>query len=176
MTFKKTFLPAIILAVICIVAAAALALTNELTAERIARVERDKYFASAASVLPDGAVLEELNIDGAEGFVGKNADGTPIGYAVKTAAKGYGGDVLCIVGFDTAGKIIGISVSAPDETPGLGNNVAKPAFTDQLIGFDKAPVLGEDFDAVTGATYSSRAVEAAVKEAFSLFEIITKGE
>lgn len=176
MTFKKTFLPALILAVICIVAAAALALTNELTAERIARVERDKYFASAASVLPDGAVLEELNIDGVEGFVGKNADGTPIGYAVKTTARGYGGDVFCVVGFDTEGKIIGISVDAPDETPGLGNNVAKPAFTDQLIGLDKAPALGEDFDAVTSATYSSRAVEEAVGEAFSLFEIIMKGE
>ena len=176
MTFKKTFLPALILAAICVLMAVALAVTNELTEERIAKVEREKYFASASAVLPEGAVLEELTLDGVEGFVGKNSEGAPVGYAVKTSARGYGGDVLCVVGFDPSGKIIGISVDAPDETPGLGNNVAKTAFTDQLIGFDKAPVLGEDFDAVTSATYSSKAVEAAVKKAFSLFEIITKGE
>ena len=176
MTFKKTFLPAVILAAICIIAAAALAVTNAVTEEKIAKVERDKYFASAASVLPEGAELEALGVDGVEGFVGKNAEGDVLGYAIKTAAKGYGGDVLCVVGFDPSGKIIGISVNAPDETPGLGNNVSKPAFTDQLIGFEKAPVLGVDFDAVTSATYSSRAVEAAVAEAFSAFNIITKGE
>ena len=45
-----------------------------------------------------------------------------------------------------------------------------------LLGFDAPPVLGEDFDAVTGATYSSRAVEAAIEAAFSAFEKITKGD
>ena len=176
MTFKKTFLPALILAVICLVCALALGVTNRLTEKRIASVERDRYFASAASVLPEGAVLQELNVPGVEGFVGRRADGSVLGYAVKASAKGYGGDVLCVVGFDAEGKILAVSVSAPEETPGLGNNVTKPAFTDQFIGMGTPPVLGEDFDAVTSATYSSRAVERAVAEAFSAFEIITKGE
>lgn len=176
MSFKKTFLPALILAAICLFSAAALAFTDRLTESRIAEVEREKYFSAAAAVLPEGALLEELCLDGVEGFVAKAADGTLLGYAVKTAARGYGGDVLCVVGFDPAGRIIGISVDAPDETPGLGSNVTKPAFTDQLIGATEPPVLGEDFDAVTSATYSSRAVETAVSEAYTAFEKITKGE
>lgn len=176
MSFRKTALPALILAAICLVSAAALGLTNALTAERIAAVERERYFAAAASVLPEGAILSELSLAGVEGFVGKSEEGEVVGYAVKTSAKGYGGNVSCVVGFSPDGKLIGISVSAPDETPGLGNNVTKPAFTDALLGFDAPPVLGEDFDAVTGATYSSRAVEAAIEAAFSAFEKITKGD
>lgn len=176
MTFKKTFLPAVILAVICLASAAALAFTNRLTENKIAKVSHERYLASVAAVLPEGAVLEELSVDGITGFVGKNEDGDLLGYAVKTAAKGYGGTVTCVVGFDTAGKIIGVSVDAPDETPGLGNNITKSSFTDRLIGFDTAPVLGKDFDAVTSATYSSKAVEEAVKQAFSDLQKILKGE
>ena len=52
MTFRKTFLPALILAVICLVCALALGVTNRLTEKRIASVERDRYFASAASHPP----------------------------------------------------------------------------------------------------------------------------
>ncbi len=176
MTFKKTFLPALILAAICLLSAAALGITNHLTKDKIARVEREKYFASAAEVLPAGALLHEISHGGIEGFVGRDKNGAVLGYAVKASARGYGGDVSCLVGFDLDGKIIGISVSAPDETPGLGNNVTKPSFTDQLIGLCEPPVLGEDFDAVTSATYSSRAVEAAVREAFATIEKIMKGE
>ena len=175
MSFKKTFLPALILAAICLVCAAALGLTNRLTEDKIAAVERERYLASAASVLPEGAVLSELSVEGVSGFVGKDALGNTVGYALKTEAKGYGGTVSCVVGFDPSGKLVGISVSAPDETPGLGNNVVKPAFTDQFIGATSAPALGTEIDGVTGASFSSRAVEAAVAEAFALLEKIMKG-
>ena len=176
MSFKKTFLPALILSAICLVSAAALALTNHMTAERIANVERERYLASAKAVLPEGAHLSELLGEDISGFVGRDDAGAPIGYAFKTSAKGYGGNVTCVVGFDTTGKIIGISVHAPEETPGLGSNVTGSAFTDAFLGAEKPPVLGEDVDAVTGASYSSRAVEAAVRQAFAAFEKMTKGE
>ena len=176
MTFKKTFLPALILAVICLASAAALAVTNRLTEERIAEIAHKRYLEAAAEVLPEWALLEELAIDGVEGFVARHTNGTVVGYAVKTSAKGYGGAVSCVVGFDPSGKIIGVSVEAPDETPGLGSNVTKSEFTSQFLGATEPLVLGKDLDAVTSATYSSRAVEAAVAEAFSAFEKITKGE
>lgn len=172
MSFKKTFLPALILSLIAITCALALGVTHLVTKDRIATVERERYLAAAASVLPEGAILSELSVEGVTGFVGEDAEGNLLGYAVKAVAKGYGGDVSCVVGFDPSGKVIGISVSAPDETPGLGTNVTKPSFTDQLIGKTEAPTLGDGFDGVTGATYSSLAVEAAVKKAFLDFEKI----
>ena len=172
MTFKKTFLPALILSLIAIICALALGVTHLVTKDRIATVERERYLAAAASVLPEGAILSELSVEGVTGFVGEDAEGNLLGYAVKAVAKGYGGDVSCVVGFDPSGKVIGISVSAPDETPGLGTNVTKPSFTDQLIGKTDPPALGDGLDGVTGATYSSLAVEAAVKKAFLDFEQI----
>ena len=162
MSFKKTFLPALILAVICLVSALALALTNELTRDRIAKVENERYLASVKKVLPEGALPEPLALEGIEGFVGKDADGNVVGYAVKTAAKGYGGDVTCVVGFDTDGKIIELSVSAPDETPGVGSKVT---------AFSKP----EDVQVISGATYSSGAVVEAVAKAQAQFQLIPKG-
>lgn len=175
MSFKKTFLPALILAAICLLSALALAFTNDLTEERIAKVEEERYLASVARVLPEGAVLTPLEAEGVEGFAARDASGALLGYAIKASAKGYGGDVTCVVGFSPDGRIIGLSVFAPDETPGLGSNVQKPEFTDQFKDKTAAPVLGTDVDGVTSATYSSRAVTAAVAEAMAKLEMLTKG-
>ena len=175
MSFRKTCLPAIVLALICLAAAFALGLTSYLTADRIAEVEREEYYASAKSVLPVGVVLTEIALPDVTGFVAADAEGTVIGYAIKASARGYGGDVTCVVGFDTSGRVIGLSVDAPDETPGLGNNVEKTDFTSQFVGMDADPVLGEDVDAVTGASYSSRAVTNAVALARRQLELLLKG-
>ena len=175
MSFKKTFLPAVILALICLVCALALAVTNRATEQKIAESARAQYLASAASVMPEGTALTEIDVEGVEGFFGKDENGHIVGYVIKTASRGYGGDVSCVVGFDAEGRIIGLSVAAPDETPGLGSRVADSAFSDGFLGKSQAPVLGSDVDAVTGATYSSRAVTEAVAEAFAQLEILMKG-
>ena len=57
MSFKKTFLPALILSLIAITCALALGVTHLVTKDRIAAVERERYLAAAASVLPEGAIL-----------------------------------------------------------------------------------------------------------------------
>lgn len=175
MSFKKTFLPALVLAVICLVSALALALTNRATEEKIARAERERYMLSAASVMPEGTLLTKIEAEGIDGFLGTNDKGETVGYVIRTAARGYGGDVFCVVGFDTEGKVIGLSVTAPDETPGLGSRVADAEFTDAFLGKTTPPVLGTDVDGVTGATYSSRAVADAVGEAMEQLEAIKKG-
>ena len=175
MSFRKTLLPAIVLSLICLIAALALGVTNHLTADRIAEAERENYYASAKAVLPAGVSLTEIDLPDVTGFVAKGADDTVVGYAIKTSARGYGGDVTCVVGFDTKGRVIGLSVSAPDETPGLGNNVEKTGFTSQFVGTDASPVLGENVDAVTGASYSSRAVTDAVNAARLQLERLLKG-
>ena len=176
MTFKKTFLPAIILTLICLVMGAAVALANELTKDRIARVEQERYLAAAREALP-ADTLTPITVEGVEGFIGKNEAGEIVGYVIKRAARGYGGDVSCVVGIDPDGVIVGLSVSAPDETPGLGINVQKKDFTDTFLGLGvtDVPTLGDNVDGVTSATYSSRAVELAVKAALADFELLTKG-
>lgn len=176
MNWKKTLSPAFVLALICFASALALAVTHAVTKERIAKVEYDRYVASAESVMPSGTLLTPIEKSGIDGFVGTDAGGNLVGYVIRTSAKGYGGDVVCVVGFDTDGRIVGLSVRGADETPGLGSNVQNASFTDQFLGTAKPPVLSEDVDGVTGATYSSRAVTQAVGEAFEKLAALGKGE
>ena len=105
-----------------------------------------------------------------------------MGYVFKTKSKGYGGEVTVMTGIDTSGKIILVKVlDATSETPGLGQNVAKTEFSDSftgLIGTVGVTDNGEadnTIDAVTGATYSSKAVTTSVNTAISIFNSIKEG-
>ena len=95
---------------------------------------------------------------------------TLIGYCVESASAGFGGDVALMVGYGADRALLGVSVIAHSETPGLGAKVAESAFLDQFKGQSGALVLGEGVDAVSGATISSRAVTNAVNLATEALE------
>ena len=123
--------------------------------------------ASTFAVIPD----ERIN-----GFVGKDEEGNIVGYVFINSAKGYGGDVTAIVGINTSGTVVGITVDAPSETPGLGANVEKEGFLSQFLNKNEgAFILKENVTAQTGATYSSKAVVEAVNMALAGFKQITEG-
>ena len=171
---KAIVKPTVILFIICVLVAGILAGTHVLTRTPIAEAEEKARQESVREVLPDASVMELLAVEGVDAFIGKDATGSVVGYAFLTSAKGYGGDVSVTVGFDTRGNVIGIVVSAPDETPGLGSNVQKESFGGQFIGMSAdAGVL--DVDYVTSATYSSKAVVAAVGLAMEQYQSVVKG-
>ena len=159
---RKTITPALTLCAICAVVVSLLVATNLLTEERIANEERKAMRASAESVL-SAYRLEEIDGNGENGYIGYTEDGSLVGYVLLGSAKGYGGNVTAVVGISEDGKITGVAIKAPDETPGLGANVSKDKFTSQFVGKDKVG----DVDAVSGATYSSVAAEEAVKNALA---------
>ena len=75
--------------------------------------------------------------------------------------KGFGGDVTGKVTLD-AGKVVTLAVEADDETAGLGQKCADEEFTSQFIGKVLPVKLGEDVDAVSGATITSTVVVDAL--------------
>ena len=75
--------------------------------------------------------------------------------------KGFGGDVTVKVTLD-AGKVVTLAVEADDETAGLGQKCADEEFTSQFIGKVLPVKLGEDVDAVSGATITSTVVVEAL--------------
>ena len=164
---KKTMIPALILTAICFVIVSLLVVTNLLTEDRIVEAEKKAMRQSAESVLSADR-LEEIDGDGENGYIGYNQDGTVMGYVLLGVAKGYGGDVTAVVGVTPEGKITGVVIKAPDETPGLGANVSKDSFTAQFEGKNKI----EDYDAVSGATYSSVAAKDAVNSAVAKLESV----
>ena len=175
---KKTILPAVILGIICLITAALLAGTNYLTADRIAEAEAKRLEDAARSVLTAANTLEPLARDDMKGYIGYDENGDIVGYTFQNAYKGYGGDVTAVVGISTDGKITGVAVTAPDETPGLGSNVKNDSFLSVFLGKDAATkfVIKENVDAVTSATYSSKAVVAGVNAALENYRTLTKGE
>ena len=75
--------------------------------------------------------------------------------------KGFGGDVTVKVTLD-AGKVVTLAVEADGETAGLGQKCADEEFTSQFIGKVLPVKLGEDVDAVSGATITSTVVVDAL--------------
>ena len=176
-TPKAILIPTISLFLICLVVTAALALTNNVTAGKIAENEQQSKSESMKAVCPEAQSFDELIPDVL--YEGKNEGGETVGYAISTATQGYGGQVKVMTGI-ADGKIIGVDVFYnDDETPGLGKNTSNASFHDQYMGLDVSSdiVVSKDagsgnaqtVDAVTSATISSRAVTKAVNEASKIY-------
>ncbi len=175
--FKDVFIPVISLFIICAVMTAALAITNGVTAGKIAENEAQSQQESMTIVCPEAVEFEEITADAV--YAGKDSSGNIVGYAISTVANGYGGQVKVMTGINANGEVIGIDVYYnDDETPGLGKNTSNESFTSQFSGLmtNDTIVVDKDYtgkgpkvDAVTSSTISSRAVVAAVNQACEIY-------
>lgn len=125
-------------------------------------------------VIVDSAVAAEL-------------DGKLLGYAITvTAREGYGGDIQFTVGFTLDGTVTGISFLSISETAGLGMEAKEKSFTDRYVGKsggsfvvdkDNTAGLGNEIDAISGATITTRAVTKGVNAAYiTVMEIVNGGD
>ncbi len=151
------------------ICAAVLAYVNSVTKDAIASVQAAKTQQAAKLVMPAGVVTVEGGADGAP-FVGKDAAGATVGYAVTGKAGGYGGDVELMVGFKADRKtVVCYKTLKATETPGLGMKLNEPSFAGQFADKDgtslKVAKDGGVIEAITAATITSRAVCAAIADA-----------
>ena len=107
------------LLLITAVVAALLAGVNSVTAPVIAASNAAKTQRAVSQVLPGGG--EPIDFAGADnsGLVSEVYAGEA-GWAVKVAPGGFGGAIEMMVGIDTEGKVLGISIIKHAETPSLG--------------------------------------------------------
>ncbi|BDQ33375.1 RnfABCDGE type electron transport complex subunit G [Pseudodesulfovibrio portus] len=103
--------------------------------------------------------------------------GTLSGVAFETSAKGYGGSIGVMVGFDVQARTLsGIGITTMKETPGLGTRVAGHGYTTQFKGHSIESVNlkknGGDIEAVAGATISSTGTVSAVQDAIAIFNTL----
>lgn len=149
------------LAIITVVAAALLALTNHITREPIAAASEQAAYTARCNVLPAADSFNHLTPpEGVSSLCQATADGVPVGYVAIASTRGYGGPIEVTVGVDLDGTITGLCVggSAFAETAGLGSHVKDVEFTSQFAGKTAPLELGADVDSISGATVSSRAV------------------
>lgn len=180
---KDILIPTVALLIICLVSTTLLAVTNNVTKEKIAlnAVETEK--ASRMLVLPEGKQFGQVT-DLGEGLTyceGTNDSGDIAGYVFTSGAKGYGGTVSVMIGIDTEGTITGVEILSHSETPGLGANSVKPEFKSRFIGKSGALTVnknsneGQNVQAITAATITSKAVTSAVNGATAALEEIMGG-
>ena len=176
LNFKSIFIPTFSLFIICLVITALLSITNSATKDKISENEAQTKSESMKAVCEGACDFDEIIKDVL--YKGKDDSGNTVGYAVSTSANGYGGQIKVMTGIKE-GKVIGIEVYYnDDETPGLGKNTSLNSFTDQFkdLTTDENIIVSKDYsgegqqiDAVTSATISSRAVTAAVNEALEIY-------
>ena len=183
MSIKKILLPAVALLAICLVATTLLALTDQVTKERIDTIAQASENAARSAVFPEAASFGDAKtVSSYTYYEALDGDGNTIGFTFTTSAKGYGGDVS-MTGVRRDGSVRAIEIlDVSDETPGLGQNAKQDKFKDQFagkqgeIGVSTASKSAENgIDALTGATYTSRGVTDAVNLALKLFAQIPKG-
>ena len=155
---------------ICAVVAAVLAGVNMITEDKIAQIQVQKTQNAIAEVLPDVQDLQQLPLDENTGIVQAvyAAGGS---YAVQVAPGGFDGEVTMMVGISD-GAVTGISVISHTETPGLGavaaaQNAKGEAFRSQFVGQNGELAVGDQIDAMSGATITSNAVVTGVNAALN---------
>lgn len=108
--------------------------------------------------------------------------GDYLGAAVQSTTGGFGGDLKVLVGFNPEGDILGYTLLAHAETPGLGAKADKwfqqpeDGGKASIIGLnpEKANITvskdGGDIDAITASTITSRAFLLAVTNAYAAYK------
>ena len=150
--------------------AAALAGVNAITKDAIAANQEKKTQDALAIVLPGVQGLQKQTLSGDAGIVSEvYASGDS--YAVKVMPGGFDGEITMMVGIQ-GGQITGISVISHTETPGLGavaaaQNAKGEAFRGQFVGQSGVLAIGDQIDAMSGATITSNAVVTGVNAALS---------
>lgn len=186
-----------VLVAIALIAGLAIATVHEWTRPMVLAQRGGLLGGAALEVLPgavsyrifardaDGRVAPHPGGDGAELFIGLDADGRAVGAAVVASGMGYQDTIQLVYGLDPgAARLLGMRVVASRETPGLGSLIVDdPAFVtgfgQVVLRFDAQGELQNlrvrdeprydqgEVDAITGATVSARAVARIISRSLA---------
>lgn len=88
------------------------------------------------------------------------------GYVIETATQGYADQISMMIGVSNDGKVKGLVVRDIHETCGLGNKALNDwQFLAQYLNTQGDAQVGENVDAITGATVTSKAITRCVNSA-----------
>jgi len=188
--YRQIIITTIILLLFAIIGTALVALTFDNTRERIAANERATLLRKLHQLITpeqhDNMLLEDMLLVTNKPLLGSSEPvtvyrarkaGQPVALVIAPIAPdGYSGSIKLLVGIHVDGTLSGVRVVAHRETPGLGDAIDE-ARSDWIHLFDNSslgnPPLarwkvkkdGGDFDQLTGATITPRAVVKAVRQA-----------
>jgi len=164
------------LLVISAVTATLLAFVNALTKDRIAQNEIGAMQDALSGIF--GGCDEVKEIEGeylspVTAVYEVYSDGEFQGYGIKVEPVGFKDNIGIIVGADTDGICLGAEITSISDTPGVGTKVKEKTFLSGFNGLngDKAA----EYDTISGATISSKAVREGIAAALKLDLFIKDG-
>ena len=181
MTFKNIVKPILVLTSICLFVALLLSFVNYYAAPVIAEATAEAEKKARSEALPGATEFSEVPLpDGApESVVAVYRDDAGAGYVFLVKGEGYGkksAPITLLVGVKSDGKIAGIKITdVSGETAGIGDKVKKKDFTSRFVGLGAEAEINA-VENVSGATYSSTGVKGGVRDALSVFGILTAAE
>jgi H+/Na+-translocating ferredoxin:NAD+ oxidoreductase subunit G len=186
----------LILAGFALIVTSLVALTQNLTKQRIAEQEQQQLLKTLGQVMIRGSYDNKLFLHcvstQSQQFLGSTKpqraflafkDQQPVAAALETVAPtGYNGNINLVVGITFDGTVTGVRTLGHQETPGLGDKIELSksdwitSFDDQRLTDHKDPRWqvrkdGGQFDQFTGATITPRAVVAAIKNTLIYFKL-----
>lgn len=179
---KEMFAPTVVLFVICLIASLLLVATYQITAPLIEKITIANANAARTQVLTEASGFKQIeDIELINGVTEVYEAVNGVGYVITSQFKGFGGMVVVMTGMDSKGNVTKVKVTdASAETPGLGSKATVPAYLDQfkgasMITSDKTSADATYVSAVTGATYTSRAVFSSVSAALQQYSLLGGG-
>ena len=189
MNARQIIITAIILLMFAVIGTTLVSYTFDNTRDRIAANERATLLRKLHRLIPpgqyDNILLDDVIAVHDENLLGTDEpvqvyrarkDGKPVALVVAAIAPdGYSGSIKLLVGINKNGTLSGVRVVSHRETPGLGDDIDEER-SDWIYIFTgtslKEPPLdrwkvkkdGGDFDQLTGATITPRAVVQAVRD------------
>jgi len=180
---------ALVLTLIAAGAGLILSFVDSITRAPIAETRRQETLKAIKAVLPadvdnspdqDTVALvtgkDKKGHDLVRTFYRGRKSGNLTGIAFQVVAPdGYSGNITLMVGLLPDGSVFGVEVLAHAETPGLGDRITQPWFKDQFRGKSltnadwRVKKDGGQFDQITGATISPRAVVGAIRRGLEFF-------
>ena len=190
MQYRQIIITTVILLLFAVIGTTLVAFTFDQTHEQIAANERATLLRKLHRLIApdqhDNVLLEDTVSVRDEALLGTDKpvmvyrarkDGEAVALVIAAIAPdGYSGSIKLLVGINVDGSLSGVRVVAHRETPGLGDAIDE-ARSDWIHIFDgkslQSPVTGRwavkkdggDFDQLTGATVTPRAMVKAVRNA-----------
>ena len=189
-TFQSAVRAAIGLGLFAILTAGLVALVQTNTSERIAEQEKKARLAALYALVPESLRSNDLLADSyvlsyqgveREVFLAKKDARTTSLIFPWTAPDGYTAPIELLIAVGIDGELIGVRVLTHKETPGLGDKI-ELSKSDWILSFNEKSLSntdteawnvkkdGGEFDQLTGATITPRAIVLAVYDALTFFE------
>lgn len=184
----------VVLATAVLIALLVLMLVNRATSNRIEEAREQMLLDNLSAVLPEGPFdqspvesmtehqVSQLGGDQPVQLYTAYRDKQPVAAVLELIAPdGYSGNINMLLGLHPDGDIIALRVTGHKETPGLGDRIEYRK-SDWITQFDGQSITstesvdwqmrqaGGQYDALTGATITSRAIVQSVHRALQWFD------